>query len=86
MQKITYQTFPTSDLNLPQEAVDLFQRLRLDMNNLLEKISADAKSNSQIDLNSAIEEAYLCALVVAGVLKPLPENSALCIDTSTQVH
>lgn len=86
MQKTTYQTFPTSDTKLPPDAVDLFHRLRLDMNQLLEKIREDAKSNPQVDLNSAIEEAYLRCLVVAGVLMPLPEQSALCVNESNQIH
>ncbi len=86
MQKVTYQTFPTFNPNLPQEVVDLFARLRFDMNELLEKISEDAKSNPQIDLNAAVEEAYLRSLVVAGVLMPIPEDSVLCINTSTDIH
>jgi hypothetical protein len=86
MHKTTYQTFPTSDLNLSPEAVDLFQRLRSDLNILLKKISEDAKSNPHIDMNSAVEEAYIRSLLVAGILMPLPENSALCIDTSNKVH
>lgn len=86
MQKVTYQTFPTFNSNLHSEAVDLFKRLRIDLNQLLEKISEDAKSNPQIDMNGAIEEAYIRSLVVAGVLIPLPENSALCADTSNKIH
>lgn len=86
MQKVTYQTFPTSDSNLQPEVIDLFQRLRLDMDQLFEKINEDAKSNPQVDLNSAIEEAYMRSLVVAGVLTPLPKNSSLCIDKSTNIH
>ena len=86
MKKVTYQTFPTSNPNLPQEAVDLFERLRLDMNLLLEKISEDAKSSPQVDMNSAIEEAYLRCLVVSGVLVPLTDSSALCVDSSDQIH
>jgi hypothetical protein len=86
MQKVIYQTFPTSNTNLPPEAIDLFKRLRLDMAQLLVKISSDAKSNPQVDLNGAIEEAYLRALLVAGVLMPLPNSSASFIEASDQVH
>ena len=74
------------DANLPQEAMDLFQRLRFDLNVLFEKISEDAKSNPQIVLNAAVEEAYLRSLVVAGVLMPMPEDSVFCINTSTDIH
>ena len=86
MKKVTYQTFPTTNSSLQPESVDLFERLRHDMNELLEKIREDAKLNPQIDLNSAIEEAYIRSLVIAGVLLPLPDNSALCIDKSELIH
>lgn len=86
MKKVTYQTFPTTNSSLQPEAVDLFERLRFDMNELLAKISEDAKSNSQVDLNAVVEEAYLRSLVITGVLMPVPDNSALCIDTSEQIH
>jgi hypothetical protein len=86
MEKITYQTFPIADSELSPEAVELFHRLKLDMNLLLEKIRDDAMSDDQIDLNSAIEEAYLRSLVVAGVLIPLRDNLALCVDESNQIH
>jgi hypothetical protein len=86
MKKVTYQTFPNTNPNLPPEAADLFERLRFDMQELLAKISEDAKSNSQVDLNAVVEEAYLRSLVVAGVLMPLPDNSPLYTDASGQIH
>lgn len=86
MKKVTYQTFPNSNTNQPPEAADLFERLRFDMNELLAKISEDAKSNSQVDLNAAVEEAYLRSLVVAGVLMPVPDSSALYTDASGHIH
>lgn len=85
MARTQYQTFPTDHPGLPAEVVDLFHRMRVDKGDLLTKISEDAKSNTQVDLNGAIEEAYIRALVVAGVLMPLSDNVQI-FDTPNILH
>ena len=81
-----YKSIPTADSSLNFEAAVLFDKIRLDMNELLEKIRIDSRDGATVDLNAAIEEAYLRALIVSGVLTPFPENVALIVPTQNSVH
>lgn len=81
-----YISIPTSDASLNHEAAVLFDKIRLDMNELLNKIKHDSEGNGPVDLNAAIEEAYLRALIISGVLTPLTEDRALIVPIQNSVH
>lgn len=81
-----YISIPKADSSLNHEAAVLFDKIRSDMNELLNKIQLDAETNAPINLNAAIEEAYLRALIVSGVLTPFPENVALIVPAQNSVH
>jgi hypothetical protein len=82
----TYKCIPIADASLNPEAAKLFPKIRADINELLNKIKHDSEGNAPVDLNAAIEEAYVRALIVSGVLIPFPESVALIAPTQNSVH
>jgi hypothetical protein len=81
-----YLNIPSADSSLNHEAAALFDKIRLDMNELLNKIKHDSEGNPPVDLNAAIEEAYVRALIISGVLTPFPKNVSLIVPAQNSVH
>ncbi len=86
MASKTYKCIPVANSSLNPEAAELFSKIRADMIELLNKIKHDSEGNAPVNLNAAIEEAYLRALIVSGVLTPLAEDKALIASTQKSVH
>jgi hypothetical protein len=83
---INYNPIPVADPSHNPQATELFDKIRLDMHELMEKIKLDSRDGATVDLSAAIEEAYLRALIVSGVLTPIPEDVALIAPTQNSVH
>lgn len=86
MMSKTYKGIPIADASLNPEAAKLFEKIRMDINELLDKIKYDSEGNAPVDLNAVIEEAYLRALIISGVLTPLTEDTTLIAPIQNPVH
>ncbi len=86
MASKTYKCIPVANSSLNPEAAELFSKIRADMIELLNIIKHDSEGNEPVNLNAAIEEAYLRALIVSGVLTPFPEDVALIVPVQNSVH